>query len=360
MAITIIILVFSILGALDKIIGNRFGLGEEFDKAFNLLGPMALSMIGMIIIAPYIGQLLTPLSSFMTDVLHIDASILPATLLANDMGGAPLAKEMAGNDAVGMYNALVVSSMMGCTMSFTIPFALGVVKKEQHSYLISGILWGVVAIPVGCIVSGLICGLSIGVLIINLIPLIIFSGIVATGLVVMPQLSVKIFKWFGIFIMTVITIGLAFGIIRFLMGYEVVKGLEKIEEGGRVCLNAAIVLSGSFPFMYVVSKLLSKPLKVIGGKIGINEISVACFVSTLVSNAPAFGMMDKMDNKGVVMNSAFAVTGAFVVGSHLAYTMAFSGGENYIIPVIVGKMVSGVLALILSGVMYNKMNKQER
>jgi len=256
MDITAIILAFSILGALDKIFGNRFGLGKEFEKAFNLLGPMALSMIGMIIVAPYIGQLLKPLSSFMTEVLHIDASILPATLFANDMGGAPLAKEMTGNNAIGMYNALVVSSMMGCTMSFTIPFALGVVKKEQHSELISGILWGIVAIPVGCIVAGLICKIPIFVLIVNLIPLIIFSGIVAMGLVFAPNLSVKIFKWFGIFITTVITIGLVMGIIRFLTGYEIVKGLEKIEEGGMVCLNAAIVLSGSFPFMYVVSKLL--------------------------------------------------------------------------------------------------------
>jgi len=81
----------------------------------------------------------------------------------------------------------------------------------------------------------------------------------------------------------------------------------------------------------------------------------------LVSNAPAFGMMDKMDKKGTVMNSAFAVTGAFVVGSHLAYTMAFNGGADYIVPVVVGKLVSGVLALALSGMMYGKnRNKGEK
>lgn len=68
------------------------------------------------------------------------------------------------------------------------------------------------------------------------------------------------------------------------------------------------------------------------------------------------GMMDKMDKKGVVMNSAFAVSGAFVVGSHLAFTLAFDG--SYIMPVIIGKLVSGILAVVLSGIMYGRMNKQ--
>ena len=49
-AITIVILIFSILGALDRIFGNKLGLGAEFERGFMLLGPMALSMIGMLII----------------------------------------------------------------------------------------------------------------------------------------------------------------------------------------------------------------------------------------------------------------------------------------------------------------------
>ena len=54
-ALSIIMLSFAMLGAVDKIIGNKLGLGKEFERGFNLLGPMALSMIGMIVIAPAIG-----------------------------------------------------------------------------------------------------------------------------------------------------------------------------------------------------------------------------------------------------------------------------------------------------------------
>ena len=37
----------AVIGALDKIIGNRFGLGEQFDEGFNAMGPLALGMVGM-------------------------------------------------------------------------------------------------------------------------------------------------------------------------------------------------------------------------------------------------------------------------------------------------------------------------
>ena len=36
--LTIIILTFSILGALDRIFGNRFGIGKEFEKASAING----------------------------------------------------------------------------------------------------------------------------------------------------------------------------------------------------------------------------------------------------------------------------------------------------------------------------------
>ena len=98
--------------------------------------------------------------------------------------------------------------------------------------------------------------------------------------------------------------------------------------------------------------LLAKPLKAVSGKIGVNEISVLGMVSCLVTSATTFGMMDKMDKKGTVLNSAFAVSGAFALGSHLAFTMAFD--EGYVAAVVAGKLVAGVLALLLANVIYSK------
>ena len=124
-----IMVCFSLLGALDRIFGSRLGLGKEFERGIMLLGTMALSMVGMIVISPLIAELLRPALEKMAEVLPIDPSIVPATLFANDMGGAPLATELAVDEKIGYFNGLVVSSMMGATISFTIPVALGMVYK---------------------------------------------------------------------------------------------------------------------------------------------------------------------------------------------------------------------------------------
>ena len=75
--------------------------------------------------------------------------------------------------------------------------------------------------------------------------------------------------------------------------------------------------------MYLVGKLLHKPLQKLSGGIGIDPTSAVAFTGTLVTNATTFGMMDRMNKKGVALNAAFAVSASFVFGDHLAFTMAY-------------------------------------
>lgn len=42
-----ILMICMALGAIDRAIGNRFGLGEKFEDGFNAMGPLALSMVGV-------------------------------------------------------------------------------------------------------------------------------------------------------------------------------------------------------------------------------------------------------------------------------------------------------------------------
>ena len=59
-AISVVVLIFSVIGAADYLLGNKLGVGEEFKKGFSLFCPMVLSMLGMIVIAPALGVWLTP------------------------------------------------------------------------------------------------------------------------------------------------------------------------------------------------------------------------------------------------------------------------------------------------------------
>ena len=350
--LTLIMVFFSILGAIDRIFGNHFGLGKQFEKGFMLLGNMALSMIGMIIISPLIADIMRPVFDFVQNSLHIDPSVIPASLFANDMGGAPLAKEICTNNQIGMFNALVVSSMMGCTISFTIPFALDMIKKEHHKEVILGFLCGIITIPIGCFVGGIVAQIPMNLLIVDLLPLVIFSLIIVLGLLFCPNLSVKIFGIFGTFIKILITIGLSLGVIRFLTGYEIVSGLATFEEGAMVCVNASAVMTGAFPLMFVVQTILTKPLKKLATKMKINTPSAMGLISSLATSVTTFELMKKMDDKGIVINSAFAVSAAFTFAGHLAFTMAFD--SSYMVPMIIGKLVAGVTSIFVAVIMYKR------
>ncbi len=82
----LIFAVFALIGAIDRITGKHLKLGDEFEKGILSTGPLAIAMVGMITVAPAIGNvfasILTPVASF----LHIDLSFI-AGFIANDMGG---------------------------------------------------------------------------------------------------------------------------------------------------------------------------------------------------------------------------------------------------------------------------------
>ena len=350
--ITIIVLIFSTLGAVDYLLGNKFGIGKEFEKGFGLFCPMAMSMLGMLVIAPAIGVWLLPAFEKFYVAFGIDPSIIPASLFANDMGGMQLAQSVCKDTEIGNYNAFVISSMMGCVISFTIPFSLGMVKPRQHRELFFGLLCGIITIPVGSFVAGLFCGLRPAELLLNLLPLIILAVIVGIGLIFFTNICIKCFKVFGFFMKALAMVGLVCAIFTFLTKIQISPHFDTLENAAFICVNACVTLSGMLSLMFLIAKLLDKPLNKLGSKIGINAVSALALLGNMVTNASTFGVMDKMDQKGVVLNSAYAVSAAFVFGGHLAFTMAFDSA--YVGPMIIGKVISGVCAVALALLIYKE------
>ena len=355
--ITIVMLAFSLLGALDLIIGNKFGMGKQFEKGIMLLGPMAMSMIGMIVLAPLIAHLLQPAVAWITSFIPFEPSVVPSMLLANDMGGAPIAMELATNEKVGYFNGLIIASMMGATISYTLPFSMGVVKKEKHDSLMLGLLCGIVTVPIGCLVSGFIVALPLKDLLASLLPLFLFAGLLAVGLFLAPDACLKGFKIFGEIIKAIIIIGLSIAILEGLTAMDLVPYTASVGEAVEICIYGAMVLSGAFPLMYVLSKLLDKPMRKIGHEMGINAKSALGLMTSLVSSTPMFGDMDGMDDKGIVINSAFAVSAAFVFGGHLAFTMSINA--DFVVGMMVGKLLSGIAAIVVAMLLYKMMNKKK-
>ena len=101
--------VFAVIGALDKIFGNRLKLGDEFEKGIMTLGPLSISMLGMMTIAPALADLLLPVITPVANIFGFDPSALAGILIANDMGGAALADSVATDALLGSFHGLCVA-----------------------------------------------------------------------------------------------------------------------------------------------------------------------------------------------------------------------------------------------------------
>ncbi|WP_418964860.1 ethanolamine utilization protein EutH [Cetobacterium sp.] len=353
-----IMVLFMVIGAIDKCVGNKFGYGEKFEEGIMAMGALALAMVGVISLAPVLAKILRPIISPAYTMLGADPAMFATTLLANDMGGYPLAMELALSPEAGKFAGLILGAMMGPTIVFTIPVALGIIEKEDRPYLAKGILAGMITIPIGCLAGGLTAGFPLELVISNILPIIIFSALISIGLWKIPEKMTNGFTIFGKGVVIVITIGLAASIIETLTGIVIIPGMAPITDGIEIVGSIAITLAGAFPLVLFLTKVLNKPLTKLGESLGMNEKAAAGLVATLANNIPMFGLMKEMDKKGKIINVAFAVSAAFVFGDHLGFTAGVD--SQMIFPMVVGKLVGGITAVILAKFMFKNIEGEAK
>lgn len=347
--VVLIMACFAIAGAADRICGNRLGIGKKFEEGFMVMGSLALSMVGMLVLAPAIAKGLSPIMTPIFEGIGSDPSVFAGIFLGTDMGGAPLAREMAGSADAADLSGMLVGGMLGVTIVFTIPVALQIAGKEGE-WLAGGMIAGLITIPLGCLIGGAAAGFAMNLIAHTLVPVAVISVLLALGIWKFRDQLVQGFIAFGKFILCLSTAGIALGIMKSLMGLEPIHGLAPIEDAFAVVANCAVFLSGAFPLMYVLNKLLSRPLKALGSLMGINQTAAAGLLVTLVNVIPMAESMKDMDDRGKVINSAFCVSAAFTLGDYFAYAAAYN--LPMLIPAIIGKLAGGISAVILALILY--------
>lgn len=345
-----VLVFFMLIGAVDKVIGNKYGYGKQFDEGLLAMGPLAIAMIGIISFAPVLAKLLTPIVVPVYSFIGADPAMFATTLLALDMGGYPLAMQLAATEEAGIFAGILLGSMMGPTIVFTIPVALGIIKKDDRPFLAKGILAGLITIPLGCLVGGIIAGFPLVMMLQNLVPVILVALLIMFGLWKTPHKMIRGFMLFGKGVMIVITLSTAAIIAETLTGLTIIPGMAPISEGIQIVGLIAIMLAGAFPMVHFLKKTLNRSLTTMAKPLGVNETAMVGFISSLAHSIPMFGILKDMDDKGKVMNVAFAVSGAFVLGGHLAFTASVH--QEMIFPMIVGKLVAGISAVYIAKKMF--------
>lgn len=347
--VVVIMAVFLVFGGIDRAIGNRFGLGEQFEEGLNTFGPLALSMVGMISLAPILSKVLSPVIVPIYEVLGADPAMFAGTLLANDMGGYHLAVEMTQSEEAGLLAGTILAAMLGCTVVFTIPVGLGIISQENRPYFANGVLVGVTTIPIGVLVGGLVAGFELSMILSNLVPIILASLLIGFGLWKFPDAMTAGFLAFGKFLVAIISLGLAVAAFEFLTDWKIMPAgweLAPVMDGLEIVAQICLFLMGAFPLMYLITKIAAKPLGAFGRKLGMNEVASGGLIMSMANAIPTFGLMSKMDKRGIFINTAWAISAMAVLGDHLGFTAGVA--PEMITPMIIGKFAAAISATILA------------
>ena len=202
--------------------------------------------------------------------------------------------------------------------------------------------------------GGLVAGYPVMMVLRNLIPIVLIGAVIAVGLWKAEKFMIRAFSWFGKGIIGLITVGLTAALVEKLTGFTLIPGMAPIEEGFLTAGTIAIVLAGAFPLVFVITKLLKKPLMAFGKLLGVNETAAAGLVATLANSIATFGMTKDMDKRGKVVNIAFAVSAAFVFGDHLGFTAGFA--PELLPAMIAGKLAGGISAIAVALLLTRKKN----
>ncbi|MEG0774283.1 ethanolamine utilization protein EutH [Clostridium sp.] len=347
---------FFVLGAVDYILGNYFNLGNKFEEGIKTMGPLALGIIGIYSLTPMLLLLLTPVSNLVWTYLRIDPSIIPSTLLAMDMGGYELCKNIAMDSELGSFFGIVIGSSLGATVSFTLPVAFSMTQEQDKNYLSKGIMIGIMSIPVGIVAAGLWQRINIIALLWNMTPIIVFSIILGVGLAKAPDLAIKIFKGLGKLVIGLSGLGLLFQGIHLIYGFEFFGLLVPFEDNMTLVGRVSIILGGAYPMLEVINRGLKVPLNKLGKKVKLDSTAITSMIGNLASNLLVFGNVKDMNEKGKVMCIAFGVSGAFIFGGQLAFVASVE--PKLMVAFFITKIVSGIVSLILSNYIMEKQNQQ--
>ena len=335
----------ALLGGADRILGNRFGLGQKFDDGFLLMGPMALSMTGIICLAPLLSAWLGVVIRPVLSSVGIDPAMF-GCVLAIDMGGYQLAMDLAQDMEIGRFSGIIASSMFGCTLVFTIPVGMRVLPEADRPFFLKGLLAGLISLPVGLVVGGLLQGLHLGTILYQCIPIFLLSAGLLLGLIRFPERTIRLFSGFAKLIPIVSTVGLVLAAVQYMTEIPFLPGLAPLDDALKIVGTIAVVMLGSLPLAELLRRSLSRLFRWIGRKTGLNDASTTGLIVGTITVMPALAMVRDMDQRGKVLCGAFLVCGASAFAAHMGF--AATTQPDLILPLLGGKFAGALLGLVIA------------
>lgn len=338
--------IFFLVGVIDYIFGGKYGLSKGIESGIKSMGSLALSMIGILSITPIISDLIIKYILTIFKNILVDPTIIVSSFIAVDMGGYKIVQSISTDQGIIYFSGILISSILGCTISFTLPLALGIVKEKNIDILCKGILCGIVVLPIGLLVGGILLKIKLSLILINLMPIVIISIFIVIGLYKKPNKMIICFKYLAKFIMILGLIGLGAQGFTSITGVVIIKNLLALEETLTIVGKIAIFLAGANVMLEIIKVVFKNKIAMLEKVLNINSASVGALIGSLASAVIVFTNFDELDDRGKLVCSAFSVAGAYVFGGQLGYVVI--DAKDITLIYILVKLISGFLGVSLA------------
>jgi ethanolamine transporter len=373
-----IIMACALIGCAASVAKPSSELGKEFTAGIDAIGPIFLPVAGIMAAAPYLTRFVSSVFGPAFKAVGADPAMAATTFIAVDMGGYQLAEALA-QTRESWIMAMMTGYMAGATIVFTIPVALKMLQRSDQKYLALGTMSGLLAIPFGVLTASAIiawsnpmvretvsttsaAGYQLSLMWVtifrNLIPLVIICLALALGLMFKPDAMIRGFLIFGRVLESALKIVLVLVVVEYFTalpsellgqwwGFDpVIADQQDIFRALEVSGAIGIMLCGAFPMVYLIKRYLARPLGVVGRVFGLSSDATAGLLAGAANVLALLGMVKDFKAKDKVICLSFAVCCAFLFGDHLSFTANFQ--PSLIVPVLVGKLVAGIIAIVFA------------
>lgn len=309
-----VLLILSAAGLLDQLLGGRLGLADSFDRGVTAMGGLAISLVGIYCLGITAVQQHANILAQLGDVLPFDPSVLVGSLLAPDLGGWSMASGVALSDAMGRFSGVIVSSTLGCAVSFVLPLSLAAIEPKETEDMMRGLLLGIVTLPAALVSGGWLLKVPLGELLRSCAPIILLCGLLCLALWKATTMTTRILLVLGngvrglsFFLFALVVFGL------FSPNYALVQP-KLVQESLVIVLKITAVVCGAMVLSRLILARCTGPIRRVACWLGVNERAVVGLLLSLASSLSMLPLFSKMDRRGKAMNAAFSVCGAFSLG----------------------------------------------
>ncbi len=354
-----IMLIFAAAGFVDKAAGGRWGLSEHFDKGLETMAVMVIPVVsicsvGVEFIHRHIDVILQASGHF-----FFDPSMVVGAILAPDLGGYFISREVAASPELVLINGVVLATLLGQATTFQLPIFMAGISPQDRPPMFKGFIVGFILVPAGLLAAQAILRMPVILFLKQFIPILVLCLLLAVFLWKAPEATARVFSWFGQGVQWLYYLLFAVAAIGLFLPSMAYASLDSIEEAVTVVLKASIIIGGALVMSELILKVFGGQVSKIAQRLGINEVAAVSLLMTCATSLAVIPLFREMDPKGKQMVTAFSVSGSFVIGGSLAFVSSVASGFAVTL-FIVSKLVCGILSAWVVHRMYRKDSGEER